>query len=202
MRYRIKSIIVMIFMIFTLPFSLYAMAQYKLFKSERAYSFFAQLFSLVPGLLGQYLRTSYYKVTLQSCAYDLSVGLGSFFSHPTASVGKGVVITVYSIIGTATIGDNVLVSARVSILSGKYQHGGGIRDNTDQNADDQQGIELKRVSIGKNTWIGENSIVMCSIENDCVVSAGSVVTKPMKSNQIAVGNPARFLKRDYNVKKN
>lgn len=48
------------------------------------------------------------------------------------------------------------------------------------------------IKIGKNVWIGSNSIVLpgVTIGNNTVIGAGSVVTKNIPENAIAVGNPA------------
>jgi acetyltransferase-like isoleucine patch superfamily enzyme len=35
---------------------------------------------------------------------------------------------------------------------------------------------------------------MADVGANCIVSAGSVVTKPMPAGMTAIGNPARFLK--------
>jgi len=191
MKYTNKVRIVCLMHIFTWPFAIISKMAVKLFSSERIFAFSTQLLSLVPGMTGQYLRASFYKQILHESDYDLAVGFCSFFAHPAASVGKGVVITSFSIIGTAIIENNVLISARVSILSGKYQHGKGFKEKSD----DITRSEYIQVRIGENSWLGEGSIVMANVGKNCIVSAGSVVTKNMPDNMIAIGNPARFLKR-------
>ena len=52
------------------------------------------------------------------------------------------------------------------------------------------------VHIGKNCWLGAGVIVMpgVTIGDNTVIGAGSVVTKDMPSNVIAVGNPCRVLR--------
>ena len=52
------------------------------------------------------------------------------------------------------------------------------------------------VIIGNNVWIGGNVTVLpgVSIGDNVVIGAGSVVTKDISSNVIAVGNPCRVIK--------
>lgn len=52
------------------------------------------------------------------------------------------------------------------------------------------------VHIGKNCWLGAGVIVLpgVSIGNNVVVGAGSVVTKDLPDNVVAVGNPCRVLR--------
>lgn len=52
------------------------------------------------------------------------------------------------------------------------------------------------VKIGKNCFIGANSIVMpgVSIGDSCIVAAGAVVTKNVPSNSIVAGNPAKVIR--------
>lgn len=195
MKYAFKAIATWLLMPLTLPLSLSSLIYYKLTGSEGLYAFCAELVSLVPGLLGQYIRVSFYKVTLEEIAYDAAIGFCSYCAHPTARVGRGVVITSFSIIGTATLEDNVLISARVSILSGKYQHGGGMEKDMQHKDVGREHGQYDRVSIGAGSWIGEGAIVMASIGEKSIVSAGSVVTKEMPANGTAIGNPARFLKQ-------
>ena len=52
------------------------------------------------------------------------------------------------------------------------------------------------IHIGKNCWLGAGVIVLpgVTIGDNTVVGAGSVVTKDIPSNVVAVGNPARVLR--------
>ncbi len=52
------------------------------------------------------------------------------------------------------------------------------------------------VRIGRNCWLGAGVIVMpgVTIGDNVVIGAGSVVTKDMPSNVVAVGNPCRVLR--------
>ncbi len=52
------------------------------------------------------------------------------------------------------------------------------------------------VHIGKNCWIGAGAIIMpgITIGDNVVVGAGSVVTKDLPSNVVAVGNPCKILR--------
>lgn len=50
--------------------------------------------------------------------------------------------------------------------------------------------------IGKNCWIGANAVILpgVTIGDNTVVGAGSVVTKDLPDNVVAVGNPCRILR--------
>lgn len=52
------------------------------------------------------------------------------------------------------------------------------------------------VHIGRNCWLGAGVIVLpgITIGNNVVVGAGSVVTKDLPDNVVAVGNPCRVLR--------
>lgn len=52
------------------------------------------------------------------------------------------------------------------------------------------------VHIGKNCWIGAGALIMpgITIGDNVVIGAGSVVTKDLPSNVIAVGNPCKVLR--------
>lgn len=54
----------------------------------------------------------------------------------------------------------------------------------------------KPVTIGDNVWIGGGAIICpgVTIGNNAVVAAGAVVVKPVPSNTVVGGNPARFIK--------
>ena len=52
------------------------------------------------------------------------------------------------------------------------------------------------IRIGRNCWLGAGVIVVLgvTIGDDTVIGAGSVVTKDIPANVVAVGNPCRVLR--------
>lgn len=61
----------------------------------------------------------------------------------------------------------------------------------------QQGYQYNMsVHIGKNCWLGAGVIVLpgITIGDNVVIGAGSIVTKDIPSNVVAVGNPCRVLR--------
>ena len=61
----------------------------------------------------------------------------------------------------------------------------------------QQGYQYNMpVKIGRNCWIGAGVIIVpgITIGDNVVVGAGSIVTKDLPDNVVAVGNPCRVLR--------
>ena len=61
----------------------------------------------------------------------------------------------------------------------------------------QKGLQYNMpVHIGKNCWVGAGVIIMpgITIGDNVVIGAGSVVTKDIPSNMVAVGNPCRIMR--------
>ena len=54
----------------------------------------------------------------------------------------------------------------------------------------------KPVTIGNNVWLGANVTVLAgvSIGDNAVIGAGSVVTRSIPANVVAVGVPCRVLR--------
>lgn len=52
------------------------------------------------------------------------------------------------------------------------------------------------IHIGKNVWIGSNSVILpgVTIGDNTVIGAGSIVTRDIPENVVAVGNPCRILR--------
>jgi len=93
----------------------------------------------------------------------------------------------YCIVGTASIGDGVMMASRVSIPSGKRQH-------VDVTGKLCSTTTLDRVSVGSNSWIGEGAIILADVGSGCIVSAGTVVTTPMPDGYLVAGNPGKLIK--------
>lgn len=65
--------------------------------------------------------------------------------------------------------------------------------------ENRQDLIPRPVNIGKNVWIGSNSTILSgvTIGDNAVIGAGSVVTKDIPENMIAVGNPARVIRNIF-----
>lgn len=59
--------------------------------------------------------------------------------------------------------------------------------------------EFRKVTIGKGVWVGANTLILpgITIGDECVIGAGSVVTRDIPEGSIAVGSPARVLKSKF-----
>lgn len=90
------------------------------------------------------------------------------------------------------IGDGTMIAANVIIVDSDFHAQwppeSRLLTNTEQ--DDRE------VTIGRNVWIGVNSIILkgVTIGDNTIVGAGSVVVKDIPANVLAGGNPARVLR--------
>jgi acetyltransferase-like isoleucine patch superfamily enzyme len=157
---------------------------------ERAFPGWSQAFSLVPGLMGVYLRRAFYALVFPRCGTDACISFGTIFSHPTAQVGDRTYIGAFCCIGDVTLEEDVLLGSHVSIANGGTQHG---IDRLDVPIRDQPGV-WQRIAVGKDTWIGDRAVVLADVGKHCVIGAGSVVTKPIPDYAIAVGAPAQVIR--------
>ena len=158
--------------------------------SDRAFSGWSQLLSLMPGLTGIHLRNAFFRFAMQECSGDCHIGFGTIFSDADVSIGSGVYIGNYCSIGEVTIEKDVLIASHVSIMNGCHQHGTALLDVPIR---DQVG-RYQPVTIGQNTWLGERAIVAASVGQHCIIGAGSLVLHPVPDYCIAVGAPARILR--------
>ena len=157
---------------------------------EPAYTFFAQVYALAPGLPGDYLRIAFCKLTLEECSLSSRVSFGSFFAHRETRLGANAYIGSYCVIGRAAIGERAQIASGVQILSGSRQH---VRDEDGEISGAEQGI-FTTVGIGAHCWIGAAAVVMADVGEGATVGAGSVVTRPIPAHSVAVGNPARVIR--------
>nr|WP_245785386.1 sugar O-acetyltransferase [Enterococcus aquimarinus] len=91
------------------------------------------------------------------------------------------------------IGDHVMIAPNVVIATGTHPIHPGLRRKEAQ-------YNLP-VHIQDNVWLGAGCLVMpgVTIGENSVIGAGSVVTKDIPANVVAVGNPCRVL-RDISEK--
>ena len=161
------------------------------FRTEQAFLTSAQLISVVPGLVGVFLRRAFYWMTLDQFSRDCHIDFGTWFSHRQVRIGKRVYIGARCLIGMAEIGQDVLIGSNVDVLSGKNQHH---FENPDLPIR-QQGGRFEQVRLERGCWIGNSSVVMDHVGAGSIVGAGSVVVKPVDAKSIAAGNPAKVIRK-------
>ncbi|MBI5233963.1 MAG: acyltransferase [Deltaproteobacteria bacterium] len=93
--------------------------------------------------------------------------------------------------GGLEIGDNVRIAPQVVIAPMNH----GFKDL--ESPIRQQDITGKGIKIGDDVWIGAGAIVLdgVTIGEGTVIGAGAVVTKDIPPYSIAVGVPARVIKK-------
>nr|WP_302470504.1 sugar O-acetyltransferase [Vagococcus proximus] len=115
------------------------------------------------------------------CDYGKNISIGeNFYANFDC-----IMLDVANII----IGDNVMFAPRVSLFTAGHPLDTDIRNS---------GLEFgSEIKIGNNVWIGGNTILNpgVTIGDNVVIGSGSVVTKDIPENSIAVGNPCRVLRK-------
>jgi acetyltransferase-like isoleucine patch superfamily enzyme len=109
-------------------------------------------------------------------------------------IGDRTIVGIGSvIIGPVKIGNNVMIAQNI-VMSG-LNHG---YEDISLSPREQK-VTCKQITISDNVWIGSNSVITAGVTlgKHCVIGAGSVVTKNIPDYSVAVGNPARVIKK-YN----
>ncbi len=107
-------------------------------------------------------------------------------------LGKKVRIGIGSvIIGPVTMGNGSGLGQHVFVSGFNHGYSDGTKNSS------EQPLDLRPVTIGEESHIGANSVVLAGVHigRRCQIGAGSVVTRDIPDFAIAVGNPARVIKR-------
>ncbi len=100
-------------------------------------------------------------------------------------------ITIYARKGIS-IGENTLIGANTKILDNDFHP----IDEKARMVNDVSKVKSEKIVIGKNCFIGCNSIILKGtiLGDNCVVGAGAVVSGKFEKNSVIAGNPAKVIK--------
>lgn len=99
-----------------------------------------------------------------------------------------------------TIGENTCIGGNCKILDNDFhpiEAEARIRLLNDEDGGNSDMIPGKEIRIGRNCFIGCNSIILKGtvLGDNCVVGAGAVVCGKFEDNCVIAGNPAKVIRR-------
>ncbi|WP_281261104.1 sugar O-acetyltransferase [Cecembia rubra] len=94
-----------------------------------------------------------------------------------------------------SIGKNGLIGPNVQIYTATHPLAANERIIADP--EERYLTQTKPVHIGDNVWIGGNTLIMpgVTIGNNVTIGAGSLVTKDIPDNSLALGSPSRVIRK-------
>ena len=141
--------------------------------------------SFLSNLVGLYSRTI---VVTRAPGAVIEIGDNVGISGATIYARKGIYI-----------GENTCIDGNCKILDNDF-HPINMEDRikllSDVHGGDSNLIPSKEVHIGKNCFLGCNSIILKGtvLGDGCVVGAGAVVAGKFEDNCVIAGNPAKVIK--------
>ncbi len=150
------------------------------------------ILSLIPGQIGKYLRKLRYKLICDTGFCLRTIDNGKVVHGHDIYCNKNVVIDA-SCNGQVYIGSWTIIGYNVVIRTSNH--------NIENQVILHNGHKAGKVIIGNNCWIGANCVLLDGtiLGDNVVIGAGAVVNSEIPSDSIAIGVPARVIKkRIYN----
>ena len=135
------------------------------------------------------------------------LGEGSFLQGPVTfhygqhtKIGKGVFINFNLTVqddAEVVIDDDCDFGPNVTIVTPVHPMLADERKRMrNERGEEKRLCYAKPVHVGKNCWICANTTILpgVTIGDNCVIGAGSVVTRDIPANSFAAGNPARVIR--------
>jgi len=163
-------------------------------------------------ILSTALKTFQYRYIQRCIGKKTIVGKGTeIFNFSNVKIGSHCLIQDHVYIragfqGNITIGNYCAINGFAKLFGhggieiGDYtQIGpGSLITTTTHNYQENLKAEFRKVAIGRWVWIGANCVILpgITIGDNSVIGAGSIVTKDISPYSVAVGNPARVIKKN------
>lgn len=157
--------------------------------------FLYQILRNTNGNIGIGLRYTILKTIVNKCGRNVSIGPNVYIFHPeNLTLGDNVSIHPMSYIdaaGEIEIGNDVSIATSTTILSSSHNY------NDHQVPIKDQGLSFSKTTIQDNVWIGAKVTILYGImiESGSIVGANSVVTRSISKNSVAVGSPAKIVRK-------
>ena len=131
-----------------------------------------------------------------NCRFDLlNVGKTTLIIGDNCAIGDNCHIVATE---KVEIGKNFLCASKVFISDTNHGNYSGLGEVSSPDVPpSERELISNPVRIGNNVWIGENCVVLPGsiIGDGCIIGANSVVNSTIPDNCIAVGAPARVVKK-------
>lgn len=142
--------------------------------------------SFLSNLVGLYSRTI---IVTRAPGAIIEIGDNVGISGATIYARKGIFI-----------GENTCIGGNCKILDNDFHPIEAETRNKllrDENGGDSDLVTAREIRIGKDCFIGCNSIILKGtvLGDGCVVGAGAVVSGKFESNCVIAGNPAKVIKK-------
>lgn len=142
--------------------------------------------SFLSNLVGLYSRTI---IVTRAPGAKIEIGDNVGISGATIYARKDI-----------TIGENTCIGGNCKILDNDFHPIEAEQRNAllrDEKGGDSDLVPARPIKIGKNCFIGCNSIILkgTQLGDGCVVGAGAVVSGKFEDNCVIAGNPARVIKK-------
>ncbi len=140
-------------------------------------------------------RRFLYKMALKKCGKKLWVAEAVMVREPqNMEIGSNTSLNEFCYLhakGGLKIGSNVRIAPAVKMFTFNHK----FADRNTPIVD--QGYETKPIEIGNDVWIGANAVILPGVKigKGCVIGAGAVVSKDIPAYSIAVGVPAKVVKK-------
>lgn len=142
--------------------------------------------SFLSNLVGLYSRTI---IVTRASGAEIVIGNNVGISGATIYARKKI-----------SIGDNTCIGGNCKILDNDF-HPIEVEERNrllmDPNGGDFDFVPAREIKIGKNCFIGCNSIILKGtvLGDGCIVGAGAVVAGKFEDNCVIAGNPAKVIRK-------